>query len=253
MIHSGYLIALLVLAVASTTQAAVVVTAFNNSVWPRTDASIGVAGYVIEDFENTTLAPGLQVKVESPSLGSYGPVTTLPFTFDATQDLVGGVFNSTLMWDGTHGLLNRTTVPITTYNNDGGWSDVSFLFPGGVTSLGFSYGQADANIVISLDLGSGFSFFQNSSTFLPGGSGRNGYLRFDAGPGEIIYGIKLDNQAGNLDGIVYDHLAFQPVASTSTSVPDAASSAALLGIGLLVLAEFRRRIGVRRGAMEIGL
>jgi hypothetical protein len=86
----------------------------------------------------------------------------------ASQDFLSGgaVFNSSLMWDGTHGLVNRPSVPITTYANDGGWSDVFFLFGGGVSSLGFSYGQADANIVIGLDLGSGFAFFKNSTDLL---------------------------------------------------------------------------------------
>lgn len=219
---------------------AVTITGFNNSVWPRTDASLGVAGFVVEDFEDTALAPGLQVKVQSPSLGGYGPVSTLPFTFSPSQDLPGGVFNSTLMWDGARGLVNRPFVPITTYGNDGGWSDVSFLFAGGVSSIGFSYGQADANIIIGLDLGAGFTTFLNSSSSLPGSSGRNGYLRIDAGPGEIIYGVKLDNQAGNHDGILYDHLAYKPV---STSVPDIGKTSLMLAIGLLTLTRIRGKMG----------
>lgn len=226
------------LRLASSDNEAVGITAFNNSVWPRTDASMGIDSFVVENFEDVTLAAGLQVKVQSPSLGGYGPVSTLPFTFDPSQDLPGGVFNSSVIWDGTRGLLNRPSVPITTYANDGGWSDVSFLFAGGVSSVGFSYGQADANIVIGVDLGSGFTTVFNSITYLPGSG--SGYLRIDAGPGETIYGIRLDNQAGNHDGLLYDHLAFQP--ASSASVPDSAGTSLLLAVSLFALTGLRRRV-----------
>jgi hypothetical protein len=212
-IYAGCFIALLTLTTAFRGHSAISITGFGPSVWPRSDASLGVSGYVIENFEDTTLSPGLTVKVQSPSLGSYGPVSTLPFIFSGSlAEDAGGVFNSSLMWDGTHGLLNRPSIPIPTYGNDGGWSDVFFLFSGGVTSLGFSYAQAEANIVISVDLGSGYVFLANSADLLGGSSGRNGYLRMDAGGGETIYGIKLDNQNGDGDGMIYDHLAYQPAA-----------------------------------------
>ena len=58
----------------------------------------------------------------------------------------------------------------------------------------------------------------NSASYLSPGGGRNGYLRIDAGPGETINGIRLDNQAGNHEGILYDHLACRPV--QSAAVPD---------------------------------
>lgn len=185
------------------------ITGFSPAVWPRTDSSLGLDRFVIEDFEDTTLAPGLKVMVLSPLLGGYGPVATLPFTYDPSQDCCGA-FNASLMWDGTNGLVNRPFLPIASYANDGGWSDVYFLFEAGVSSVGFSYGQAEANISISLDFGAGFTNFANSSSALPAGGGRNGYLRIDAGPGETIYGVKLDNQAGNHDGILFDHVAFRP-------------------------------------------
>ena len=49
--------------------------------------------------------------------------------------------------------------------------------------------------------------------------GRNGYLRIDAKPGETIYGVKLDNQASNADGILFDHVAFRPVVQLKMSNP----------------------------------
>jgi len=220
--------------IASASTAAVGVTAFGPGQWGASDATLGVSGYAIEDFEDTALAPGLKVQVISPSQGSYGPVSTLPFTYSAAQDCCGA-FTASLMWDGTKGLVNRPFLPIANYANDGGWSDVFFLFENGVSSFGFSYGQAEVNIVMTVDLGGGQTVGLNSTSFLGGSSGRNGYLRFDAAPGEVIYGIKLDNQSNNHDGILYDHVAFLPV---PTGVPDAGSSAAALTLACLGLAGF---------------
>jgi hypothetical protein len=226
-------------ALASAAAHAVSVTGFDSSQWGASDATLGVAGYVIEDFEDVDLASGLKVQVQSPSLGGYGPVSTLPFTYSAAQDCCGA-FNSALMWDGTKGLVNRPFVPITSYANDGGWSDVFFLFEGGVSSLGFSYGQAEIKILVTLDLGGGKPYGFDSTTYLAPNGRRNGYLRIDAGPGETIYGIKLDNQSNNHDGILYDHLAFRPV---PTGVPDASSTAAALSLAFLGLSAFRRTAG----------
>lgn len=185
--------------------------AFGPAQWAASDADVGVSGYVIEDFEDVTLAPGLAVHVLPPTLSGYGPTTTLPFTFDpATDDQASNVFVGSA-WDGQHSLVNRPFVPITSYANDGGWSDVRFLFSGGVTSVGFSIQQAEANVIINLDLGKGYEPFLDSSSLLAASAGRVGYLRIDAAPGEVIFGVELDNQAGNHDGIAYDHLAFQPV------------------------------------------
>lgn len=220
---------------ASLEASAAAAVAFGPGQWGTSDAVLGVSGYVIEDFEDTQLASGLEVQVLPPSLSGYGPTDTLPFTFDPTvDDQVSNAFVGSA-WDGTKSLVNRPFVPITSYANDGGWSDVRFLFAGGVTSVGFSIQQAEANIGISLDLGGGFTFFLDSTSLLAPSGGRVGYLRIDAAPGEVIYGVHLDNQAGNHDGIAYDHLAFQPA-----PVPLPAG-AWLLGPALVALALRGRR------------
>lgn len=88
------------------------VTAFDPATWPRTDAAIGVTGFTIEDFEDTTLVSGLQVRL-SGGTADYGPTGTLPHAFDPDADdpnganvLVPGI------WDGTHVLMNRRNAPL---------------------------------------------------------------------------------------------------------------------------------------------
>src|SRR2546428_13516273 len=61
------------------------VTAFDPSVWPRTDAALGIAGFAIEDFEDAALVSGLQVEVRD-STDNYGPTGTLPLVFGPTTD-----------------------------------------------------------------------------------------------------------------------------------------------------------------------
>ncbi len=96
---------------------------FEPNQWGASDAVLGVSGYVIEDFEDTQLAAGLEVQVLPPSLSGYGPTGTLPFTFTpAVDDQVSNAFVGSA-WDGAKSLVNRPFVPITTYANDGGWSD----------------------------------------------------------------------------------------------------------------------------------
>ncbi len=244
---SGAHRALLIMAVcgASAELFAASITGFGSASWQAPDATLGVSGYTIENFEDTALASGLQIRFTSPSLGGYGPTSTLPFTFDPTTDdcgACGAAFTSTLLWDGSKGLVNRPFVPITTYANDGGWGDVDFLFAAGAKSVGFSFGQGESGILISVDLGSGFVFLADSSSHVSVGSSRNGYLRIDAGLGETIFGVRLDNQSGNQDGLLYDHLAFSPVTRPGTGeVPEPATLLLFsAGLGVLALAKLRR-------------
>lgn len=52
------------------------------SQWGATDATLGISGFTIENFEDTTLAPGLRI-------GRSGPVTRAP----AATLLSNDVFN----------------------------------------------------------------------------------------------------------------------------------------------------------------
>jgi len=80
---------------------------FDPSVWPRTDAELGVSGFVIEDFEDTVLVQGLRIEL-SDSTEDFGPTETLPMAFSPDVDDSGGaqVFSPGI-WDGSRLFINR--------------------------------------------------------------------------------------------------------------------------------------------------
>lgn len=80
---------------------------FSAASWQAADSVLGVDGFVIEDFEDTSLATGLQVQVIPPTLAGYGPTSTLPFIFDPVPDDTFGTVFDNGVWDGAHGLINR--------------------------------------------------------------------------------------------------------------------------------------------------
>lgn len=77
------------------------------------DATIGVSGFTIENFEDTALAPGLMISRFGGVVGNFGPTATLPASsvFDPTTDpntAAGGLqaFVSGV-WDGSNVLINH--------------------------------------------------------------------------------------------------------------------------------------------------
>ena len=202
-----------VLLAASVPANAVTVTSFAPSTWPRTDAALGITGFIIEDFEDATLVDGLQVQL-SGGTADFGPTGTLPHAFDPSADdpnagkvLVPGI------WDGTHVHMNRRNAPLPVGYNDLEWADFIARVAGGAASIGFSVQQLNiAGTMLSVTTNTGTTSFNLSSVpnFTVGGV-RNGYLRIDAGAGERILSVRIDNQSG--DGFAIDHLAFRHSAS----------------------------------------
>lgn len=178
---------------------------YGASFWQRADSVIGVAGFVIEDFEDVALADGLQISIVALD-GSFGPSSTLPNVFHpVTDDPFGNVFD-TSPWDGTASLLN-------TYDNQSGpytftdhWNSIMKLhFVDGVRSVGFSVQQMQLSATLVINgqvLGA-----LHTRAGLPLSSGRMGYIRIDA-CGGVIHEVEIRSQNG--DGWTIDHLAFNP-------------------------------------------
>lgn len=112
-IRSVALAAFTILTFAIPARAAFVVNYFGPASWGAPDATIGVSGFTIENFEDTALAPGLMISRFGGVVGNFGPTATLPASsvFDPTTDpntAAGGLqaFVSGV-WDGSNVLINH--------------------------------------------------------------------------------------------------------------------------------------------------
>lgn len=176
----------------------------NVSAWGASDAILGYADPVVEDFEDVTLVPGLQVEWQSTA-GSVGPVSTLPNLFNPlTDDPNGNAFNFTV-WDGTRSLISVRNNVSAPYGAVANWGDIIFHFDPPAYRVGFSCGDATLTsartIVNGRDVG-GFI----TATGLTTGS-RNGYARFSALDPEGISTLRIANgRNGFGDGFAVDHL-----------------------------------------------
>lgn len=220
---------------APSARAAYTTTSFGPGSWGVSDATLGLnPGSVIENFEDTTLAPGLQIQVSNSSSGSYGPTSTLPHVFDPFTDPNGNAFSTypcgsaacSSRWDGTHALINTGNNQSAWYGSTSAWGDVTFSFAGGVTQVGFSLHQNEhaVNVYVNGAL---------VNTIGGGGGGRTGYFRLDATGGSApITSLKLDGTI--YDAWVVDHVAF------TSAVPEPETYALMLS-GLSLLGWARRR------------
>lgn len=247
--------ACLLMGAATSAQAGFVVTIFGPAQWGASDATLGVSGYTIEDFEDTALASGLLVSRQNGATGNFAATDTLPSTsvFNPTTDPASVLAFPNGVWDASNVLINHPGPSFwggaasNWYSDSSNWADLEFQFPTDTISVGFSLQQAEQasnqllvnGVVLISDLTTAFAAFGSdfeSSPFGPFRS-RNGYIRIDATGGDTIQSITLNNHPG--DGYAIDHLAFN-VRQNETAVAEPATLA-VLGIGLLSLRIARRR------------
>ncbi|HVZ94074.1 MAG TPA: hypothetical protein VG797_06150 [Phycisphaerales bacterium] len=192
-------------AIAAAANAQFSYTGFGPAQWGGTDAALGISGYTIEEFEDTTLVPNLNIGVNSAN-GNRPLSTTLPTTFNPfTDDLFGTAF-ITGAWSGPNVIINTRTNLSHSYSETGSWGDLLIQFDTPVSSVGFSLDQAENDITLFINGQFRGSLFGLASLTTSGD--RNGYVRIDATGAELISSITLDNGGG--DGWVIDHLAFVP-------------------------------------------
>jgi len=189
--------------------------------WGAPDATLGVTGYVIEDFEDVNLVSGLAVEVQSLN-GNMGPTSTLPNTFMPSQDIFGTAFafGGGGVWDGERGLINTRTNQTFSYGDTNSWGDTVFHFANPASSVGVSLQQIELNGQVWIDGNVVTTFAALGFTF---NGTRQGYLRIDAFGGDTISTLEFDNGSsgggfGMGDGIMFDHLAFNPVPEPATMI-----------------------------------
>lgn len=183
-----------------------IVSGIPSDIWPRPDASIGVAGYTIEDFEDTNLVAGLRIGWESAA-GTNAPSTHLPQVFEPTQDPNGpasGYVFTNGVWDGLHCLVNGKGNVSHPFNSPELWGNMVLEFDPPARAVGFSLEQSENPIQLTVN-GTPLGNLHTLGGLNIGG-GRNGYLTLRATGTIPISRIVLDNGGG--DGWVIDHLAF---------------------------------------------
>jgi hypothetical protein len=180
------------------------------------DAALGITGFAIEDFEDSSVISGLTLE-----FGMSGEISTVPGGNLAA--LESGI------WDGTLGLnvILDPTDPVR-------GSDLIFRIAGGIGSFGIGVTDIEADnvrlLVNDADLGLISDFPSYSRT---GDNSREIYLRIDAGPDETVTSVTIRNLAEGADGLLFDHVALGDI-----PVPEPAAIV-LLGSCLALLAARR--------------
>ena len=172
------------------------------------NATLGITGYTIEDFQDGTLIPGLSIT------GQGGTTTSFPYTSAAPD----------LFWDGPQILL----------------SDAPVTGPNRIT---FSFNPTESfGIGISDEEGSGFFVSVNGGPetnieTLPNysnvGNQRNAYIRIDRDAGGPLINSVTFRGTANDDSIFFDHLAVSAIPEPTSLV--------LFGIATIGLVYRRRR------------
>lgn len=196
------------------------------------DATLGITGYAIEDFGDTTLIDGLSYSLSDPDAG---PFTSLPNVYNASGQQ--GFQND--HWDNTFVLNNSSN------NTFGGVRSYALTFhiAGGTTSLGVGLGSFQSTTPPSEQYPiTNHELFINGVSYgelesLPGwdpGLGKNAYLRIDATGGDIINSVtfrNISNSVSGLDLLYFDHVAVSAIPEPTIAAPLAIFSACFAAAG----------------------
>jgi hypothetical protein len=190
------------------------VTCHPPSLWGAADADLGVAGGLVEDFEDVNLVAGLQVEISDVDGNFTGTgMTILPAVFDP---VLGDPFGDSFVegvWDGSRVLVN-TEGNQSIYYGSSDWRPVAFLVPAGTAWIGFSMQQVTGNHELFVN---GNPQGRLEALGCAIGAGRNGYLVVSSDDStEPIMSVSFGRQG---DAFTLDHLVFAD--------PDEVSLAAL--------------------------
>jgi hypothetical protein len=180
--------------------------------WGADDATLGLSGHLVEDFEDTRLSPGITMSIDEDARGAFdGSYQALATVFDPLTDPFGNAFVDG-NWDGDHVFLNTLNQVSGTYSDASHWRTASVQFDSGVVQVGFSLQQAGTDIGLRIN-GVDRGPLSLIAPNLQIGGGRNGYLVIEAPPGaDPITSLTWDQvgHGNDGDGFAIDHLAYSP-------------------------------------------
>ena len=230
---------------ASVSEAAIIVTFFApssyNSNTATMNTTLGITGYTIEDFEDTTLLSGLSIRHSGGQFAVPVTWTSLPATFDPSTFPVS-VNNA---WDGNN---VATNLPGNSINNLIFPELTEFFYFSGTTSLGLALSNFQSVTPPSPQFPiTNHELFVNGvslgeletlagALWIPG-IVRNAYIRVDATGADSINSIAFRNISAG-DALIFDHLAIAP--SAASPVPEPATLSAVAA-GLIAAGLLRRR------------
>ena len=205
------------------------------------DATLGLAGFTIDDFETLPFIPGLTLTIS----GDGVPLTTypsLPVLLDTVTQCGSSLGSG--QWDGSHTASNLLGNTLTSCSTPSGLAKfATFDYSPGTMSFGLGLGNFQSLTGSDIPI-TNHELFVNGvdmgvletlagANWTPG-TVRNAYLLIG---GDLITSVEFENLTGQ-DYLAFDHLSVQPVTS---NVPEP-GSIALLGGGLIIFVRrFRRR------------
>lgn len=200
------------------------------------NATLGVSGYTIDDFETTSFISGLTVTLS----GGGVPTTTLTSLANLIDESVCGSLSADSVWDGTHGMVNTVNNALNSCTTPTGLAQfTTFNYAPGTASFGVGFGNFQSLSFSSIPI-TNHELFVNGQDMgtleaLAGanwtpGLARNGYLRIDGTGGTLITSVAIENLTAP-DVLVFDHVAVEgPV-----GVPEPSVFLMLLPLGLIFL------------------
>lgn len=184
------------------------------------DSALGVSGYAIEDFEDTTLITGLSIGYTFPN-NSTTTLTSLP-----------QLLSDAAHWDGTHIAINDPAfnppfnavgyyAPLTTFNYAPGASSIGIGLSGfqSLNPPADEFPTTDHRLYVN-GLATSQTLEQLAGAAWTGSRlGRNTYLRIDAAANESITSVGFEDiQYGDRtdDVLYFDHVAVSPAPEPSS-------------------------------------
>ena len=179
--------------------------------WGQPDEAIGLAGGVVEDFEDTQLAEGLLIEIadnEGNLTGTGSP--TLPAIFDPVAGDPYGDSFVTGVWDGSHCLVN-TAGNQSIYYGSQDWQPVGFYIPEGTAWIAIASQQVTINHVLFVN---GQSMGRLESLGFTQSTGPNGVMVIRSeSETEPIVSVSF---GGRGDAFTVDHVVFAPAGQLAT-------------------------------------